>query len=253
MINTKFQILVEIAANQPNVRQADIADKLNITPQAVSEYFKQLLKEGMVLSEGPLNYRVTQRGVEEIIKGAQEIKSYLRFVLEDVVSDVRVFTAIAAQDLIENQKVNLWMENGLLYAGDKDSKATGTTIHAAKKGQDVGVESLKGIIELKKGTVKIFRIPRIEEGGSRNVDYDKLKKVVKRSNFTCAIGVEALISLKNINKRPKAFFGAKEAVIEASHHGISPIVVGADDEIPELLKKLEDEGITFDIIDLSMH
>ena len=37
---TKFQILLEVAANQPNIQQKDIAGKLNITPQAVSGYVK---------------------------------------------------------------------------------------------------------------------------------------------------------------------------------------------------------------------
>lgn len=36
--STKFQILVEITAHQPNVRQREIAEKVGITPQAVSEY-----------------------------------------------------------------------------------------------------------------------------------------------------------------------------------------------------------------------
>jgi len=35
---TKFQILLEVAANQPNIQQKDIASRLNITSQAVSEY-----------------------------------------------------------------------------------------------------------------------------------------------------------------------------------------------------------------------
>ncbi len=34
---TKFQILVELAANQPNIQQRDIARRLNITPQAITE------------------------------------------------------------------------------------------------------------------------------------------------------------------------------------------------------------------------
>ena len=40
---TKFQVLIEIAAHQPNVRQKEIAAKIGITPQAVSEYIKELV------------------------------------------------------------------------------------------------------------------------------------------------------------------------------------------------------------------
>ncbi len=49
-LTTKFQILVEIASKQPNIQQKDIAKKLKITPQAVSDYIKQLLKDGFPIS-----------------------------------------------------------------------------------------------------------------------------------------------------------------------------------------------------------
>ena len=60
---TKFQILVEIAANQPSIQQRDIAQRLNITPQAISEYIKELIKEGSLTSEGRSRYKVTTEGV----------------------------------------------------------------------------------------------------------------------------------------------------------------------------------------------
>lgn len=253
MIHTKYKVLVETAARQPNVRQSDIAAKLGITPQAVSEYIKQLFKESLITSDGPLNYRVTTKGVEAILRGAHEIKDYSRFVLEEVVRDVRVFTAIAAQDLEEGDKVGVWMKDGLLYAGEKHiSGAAGIAIQKAQKGQDVGIRNLRGIIDLERGVVAICQIPRAERGGSRGVDYEKLKEAVKGKRYLCALGVEALMALKKIGKKPDAFFGVKEAVIEASHHGISPIVVGVDNEIPEMLRRLEKEGIPFNIADFSL-
>ena len=45
---TKFQILLEVMRNQPHVKQKDISDKLGITIQAISKYFKQLTKEGLL-------------------------------------------------------------------------------------------------------------------------------------------------------------------------------------------------------------
>lgn len=252
MINTKFRVLVEIANHQPNVKQAEIAARLNITPQAVSEYVKQLISDGHVSSEGPMNYKATKKGVEEIIKGAQEIKGYSRFVLEEVVKNVRVFTAIATQDLRKDQEVRVWMKNGLLYAGEKpEFKSRGITIQDADNGHDVGIKNLEGMIELETGVVTIYKVPRSERGGSENVDYEKLRKEVRDKKFICALGVESLIALRRINKKPNAFFGVKETVTEASHHGISPIVIGVDDELPELLRRLEHEDIPFTIVDIS--
>ncbi|MGB2855833.1 MAG: winged helix-turn-helix transcriptional regulator, partial [Dehalococcoidia bacterium] len=37
---TKFQILVEVAANQPDIQQRDIAERLDLSPQAVSDYVR---------------------------------------------------------------------------------------------------------------------------------------------------------------------------------------------------------------------
>jgi len=58
-LDTKFQILVQIAANQPNIQQKDIAQRLDVTPQAVSEYIKEMVKDGSVTSDGRSIYRIT--------------------------------------------------------------------------------------------------------------------------------------------------------------------------------------------------
>jgi len=34
--SSRFQILVEIAAHQPNLRQKEVAESLGVTPQAIS-------------------------------------------------------------------------------------------------------------------------------------------------------------------------------------------------------------------------
>jgi biotin operon repressor len=57
---TRFQIMVEIAANQPTVHQKSIAAKLNVTPQAISEYMMKLEQDGWVASDGRSKYRGRQ-------------------------------------------------------------------------------------------------------------------------------------------------------------------------------------------------
>ena len=73
---TKFQILVEIAANQPEVQQRSIARKLGISPQAVSDYIRELIKNGWLASEGRSRYRVTREGVDWIVKELREWQGY---------------------------------------------------------------------------------------------------------------------------------------------------------------------------------
>ena len=249
--STRFQILVEIAAHQPDVRQKEIADKIGITPQAVSEYIKELVSEGLLYSGGRVRYRVTKIGVEWVLEQALDLKKYARYVMEDIVSHVSVATAIANESFKKGDTVSLFMENGLLYAASEDGKVTGITISDAKKGEEVGVTDLKGMIELPEVNIIICKVPRIERGGSRSVDLAMLKKHSKDKPYIAALGVEALISLKKINILPNILFGAKESVVEAAFHGLSSLVVSVDEEVPSLLNRFEAEGLNYEVVDLS--
>ncbi len=247
---TRFQILVEIAAHQPDVMQREIADSIGITPQAVSEYIKDLVSEGLLYSDGRVRYRVTKKGVEYVLERAQELKKYARFVMEDIVSHVSVATAIAKEKFNKGQKVMLWMEKGLLYAGLGEGDVTGTTISEAREGEDVGVTDLKGMITFPPVNITICKVPRVERGGSRSVDYELLRKHAAGKPYIAALGVEALVSLRKINIQPDILFGAKESVVEAAFHGLSSLVVSVDEEVPALLNRLESEGLSYEVVDL---
>lgn len=250
---TRFQILVEIAAHQPDVMQREIADKIGITPQAVSEYIKDLVSEGLLYSDGRVRYRVTKKGVEWVLERAKELKKYARFVMEDIVSHVSVATAIAKERLDKGQSVSLWMENGLLYAGAGRGDVAGVTMSEAQEGEDVGVTDLKGMISLPEVNITVCKVPRVERGGSRSVDYEMLKKHAAGKPYIAALGVEALISLRKIKVKPDILFGARESVVEAAFHGLSSLVVSVDEEIPSLLNRLESEGLNYEVVDLSKH
>ncbi|MCD4801154.1 MAG: winged helix-turn-helix transcriptional regulator, partial [Methanococcoides sp.] len=102
---TKFQILTEVAAHQPNVRQKEIAEKIGVTPQAVSEYIKELTAEGFIFSDGRVRYRITKKGVEWVLEGAADMKRYANFVMSDIISHVSTWTAIADEDLEKGDDV----------------------------------------------------------------------------------------------------------------------------------------------------
>lgn len=130
--SSRFQILVEIAAHQPNLRQKEVADRLDLTPQAISEYIKELVAEGLVTTDGRMRYRITKEGVEWLLESAAELKQYARAVMEDIISHVSVWSALAESDLIKGEKVSLEMRDGLLYANKKDDiEAKGITISDA--------------------------------------------------------------------------------------------------------------------------
>jgi len=156
---SRLQILVEIAEHQPAVRQQEIAEKLGVTPQAISEYIRELVDEGKVSVIGRGNYEVTKTGIEWVLENAESLESYARHIRRDIIQQVSVWTAIAAEDLQEGDNVGVYMNAGFLYAGKKPLAATGTVMADAKKDEDVGVARLNGIIDHKEGMLHVCKVP----------------------------------------------------------------------------------------------
>ncbi len=251
--SSRFQILVEIAAHQPNLRQKEVAEHLGVTTQAISDYVRELVADGLVTTDGRTRYSVTKEGVELLLEGAAELKRYARMIMEEVIEHVSVWTALAEIDLVEGERVSLEMRGGLLYANKKEGiEATGVTISNAPAGEDIGISDLKGLISLDKGKIVVCKVPRVQAGGSRNIKSELLKSKISEGKMVCALGIEALVALRKMDRNPDAMFGAKEAVVEAAHHGISSVIVSVDEQIPNLLDRLESEGLKYELVDLAL-
>jgi len=247
-LTTRFQILVEIANAGPTVQQREIAQNLNITPQAVSDYIAQLTGEGLLEAGGRARYRVTTRGVNWIIKTLRELGEYNTYI-QRAITSLSVCAAIAEDNLKKGQKVGLKMKDGLLFASaSQQQAATGTTISGAKAGEDVGISGIEGIVPLELGRVTIFRVPGIQRGGSRQVNYEILEERLAKSDIVTALGLEALAALR---KTGAGFqhYGAVAAAIEAAKSGLSPLVVCVDSEAADLIARLEKERIAYQLFD----
>jgi putative transcriptional regulator len=249
--SSRFQILVEIAAHQPILRQKEVAERLGVTTQAISDYVRDLVADGLVTSDGRTRYSVTNKGIEWLLDVASELKRYARRVMEEVIENVSVWTAIAEIDLVEGEPVSLEMRGGLLYANKKEGiNSSGITISDAIAGEDVGVSDLKGLISLEKGKIVVCKILSVQAGGSRKVNSELLKSKIFGDEMVGALGIEALAALRKAGKEPDVMFGARESVIEAARHGISSVIVSIDELIPDLLDRLESEGLKYELVDL---
>jgi len=249
-LSTRFQILVEIANSGPNIQQRDIAGKLDITPQAVSDYIRQLVEEGLIVSDGRSKYRVTSEGVNWVIKVLRELSNYSTFI-EKAITNISVCAAVADVNLTKGQTVGLKMREGLLFASDKVGKgAKGIAFSDATAGEDVGVYNIQGIVNLKVGEVTILKVPSIQRGGSKMVDVDRLKARIESRRLVGAVGIEAIVALRKLGIEPVYNYGVTEAVIEAAKSGLSPLIVSVDDEISGLIRRLGEEGIGCEIIDI---
>ena len=247
---TRFQILVEVANSGPNIQQRDIAKRLDVTPQAISDYIRQLAKEGLLASDGRSRYKVTNDGVNWIIKVLRELRSYNDFI-EKAITNISVCTAVADANLAKGQTVGLEMKGGLLFATDRAGRgARGIAASDAKKGEDIGVTNVEGIVTLRIGKVTILRVPNIQKGGSGKVDLGRLQSEINGRPIIGAIGIEALIALRQVDTKSYYFYGVKEAAIEAANSGLQPLVVCVEDETPGLINRLEAENISYELIDI---
>lgn len=247
---TRFQILVEIAANQPNIQQRLIAERIGVTPQAVSEYVSQLLEEGFIASEGKSRHSITKEGVNWVLEMARELKDYSSYV-ERAITNICVCTAVAERDIAQGQRVGLKMRDGILWASEpKKGGAQGIAASDAVAGEDVGISDIEGIVDLKIGRVTIAKVPDISKGGSAQTDLSTLRSLAARGAWLGAIGLESMSALKKIGAEPRYFYGVEEAAVEAAFSGLSPVVVCVSDRIPTLIQRLKTENIDYTILDL---
>lgn len=247
---TRFQILVEVAEHQPAIRQQEIADKMGVTPQAVSEYIRELADDGFISAYGRGRYEVTKEGIEWVLNNAEVLESYARHVTRDVIQKVRVWPAIAAENLAKGDVVGVYMMDGWLYAAKGERNAMGEVIADAVAGQDVGIAQLAGLIDHTEGTVRVLKVPRIERGGSRKVDIAGMEKVLAGVQMVGVVGLEAAIALQATGRKPDITFGSREGAVEAAFHGVECAVLIVDEEFTDFLKRLENAGLNYTIHDL---
>jgi len=246
---TRFQILVEIAAMQPNIQQRHIAKKLNITPQAVSDYVKRMLADGLLTSDGRSRYRVSNEGVNWIIKVLRELRAYSSFA-RSAITGSSVCAALADCDLIGGQAVGLEMKDGRLFATRRiDRGARGRVVADVKQGEDAGITDIEGIVPVATGRVTILSMPGIQKGGSRKVDFKLLDSELKDRAFIGALGIEAQVVLRKAGVR-FSLYGAAEAAVEAAQSGLRPLLLCVDDEMSRLVKRLEEENIGYELINI---
>ncbi len=249
--STRFQILVEIAEHQPSIRQQEIAEKLGVTPQAISEYIREMVDEGLVTAHGRGRYEVTKSGIEWVLRHAEALESYARHITRDVIQQVAVWTAIARDDLKKGDTVGVFMQDGWLYAAKETHSAMGQATMDARAGEDVGVAHLNGIIDHEEGIIHVCKVPRIERGGSRKVRTDLLRAAIRDADMVAAVDLESYVALRKAGIEPDMFFGSREGVIEAAFHGRECAILIVDEEFTDFLKRLETVGLTYTIHDIT--
>ncbi len=250
---TRFQILAEIARGQPHLRQKDIAKKLGITVQAVSENIKSLVDDGFVeTGMGNARYKITKRGIEKVKKEAVNLRKYADNVLDTMNTYKSVWPAITRENMKKGETVWLEMENGTLYAGKNKKSAYAEVLKTASKGDDVALVKLGGTIQVKAGYVVIIQVPTINEGGSTVVDPERIMEVYNKGFDR--IGIMGTVSRAVTTKlgiRTDFEFATPDATVAASKRGLTVLVFAVGKMSKSLIKKLEHEGLKYTVEDVS--
>ncbi len=248
---TRFRVLVEIADRQPAVSQGEIADSVGVTSQAVSEYIRELVDDGLVDKDGRSRYTVTKEGVDWLFQEAKSLQRFADHVTDDVLGSVQEDTAIAAADIEAGQQVTITVREGLLHATPgEEGPATGVATTDAAEGRDVSITSFEGVIEMTTGTVTVAQVPPARDGGSREIDTDQLATLCSEADRCLAADVEGVVSLRRADHEPAVTVAAGAVAAKAAAVGMTVVVVASTDTVGRVTDALRDGNSSYEVTTL---
>lgn len=241
---TKLLILLEISTTTHH-KLKTIADKLEITPQAVSDYLKIMGKEDLIQNIGG-EYRATKKGVDFLHENFIHLKSFVDTKM-NILNIIDLCGAMAKTKIKNGDKVGLFMEDGVLTAyTDKESNSKGTALQSAQIGEDVAIKGLEGMVVLKPGRVYILKLPNIKDGGTRRVPLDQAKRICKGFEKS-KIAITDNVARAMVNKlelRADFEFAPELATVEALQKGLNIMFFTSNGSDVSLLSRIENINLS---------
>lgn len=244
---TRYRVLVEIADRQPAVSQAEIADALGVTSQAVSDYVRSLVEDGYVDKLGRGRYEVTKEGVDWLISRTDALSEFLSRVTDGVLGSVDVDTAIATGSVVEGETVGLTMRDGVLHAvpGAGESGASAVAVTDGSDGEAIGVTEFQGVVEYDPGVVTVLSVPSVTDGPPPNPE--TVERYVAENDLLAVAGTEAYATALEAEVPPDVRFGTVDAVSEAALRGLDVLLLASTDELSRHTTRLREDGIRYEV------
>lgn len=242
---TKFQILLEVMRNQPHIKQKDISEKLGITIQAISKYFKKLAKEGYLEAGSErADYHLTPKGVIKLREDIRRIDNFISEVKKDLKIE-HAMPAIATQRIKAGQEVGLIMKEGIIYtvAGDNSHvEARGTALTDVEAGEDVGLRDLHGKLKSKQGKILIIKLPSIQKGGSRAIDLVKIEAYINefKPDRIGVMGAVGRAVLNKLKRKPDIEFGISRSAAIAASRGLNVFVLVVGRMVNRMIEEIDE-------------
>ena len=237
-LSTKVLILYEMV-KQPGVGQRDLAAILDVTPQAISDYLKHMEEEGLIEREGR-DARPTMTGFQFLQEHLQELGDFTYQAMRDV-NVINSCAAIAGEDLKEDEPVVLELEDGYLVARKgKWGPSTGVAGRDAKRGEDMAVRELEGILEFTSGRVMVVSLPSALEGGTTKIDLTRLKDLVEetQADIVSVVDPVGVVAARLAEVEVDIYFGVDRATVDAALRGLSVLVLGGHDTIGDVVEAI---------------
>ncbi|MGE5533157.1 MAG: winged helix-turn-helix transcriptional regulator [Bacillota bacterium] len=241
---TKFQILLEVMRNQPHIKQKDIGDKLGITIQAISKYFKKLTKEGLLEAGSErADYHLTPKAVIKLREDMRALENYVTEVKHDLKVE-HAWPAIATQPIKAGQEIGLIMKEGVMYTVPSDNptiQAKGIALSDAKPGEDLGLRELHGKVHVKQGKILIVKLPSIRKGGSRAADLAKVRAFYDEFKPD-RVGVMGAVGRAVLNKlalKANIEFGIGRSAAIAASRGLNVFVLVVGRMVNRMIQEID--------------
>jgi putative transcriptional regulator len=230
--------------NQPHIKQKDIADKLGITIQAISKYFKKLAKEGYLEAGSErADYRLTPKGLVKLQEDIRGLENYVFEIKKDLKIE-HAWPAIATQPVKAGEEVGLIMKEGIMYTVPKDSPQTeskGTALADAQTGDDLGLKDLHGKVKIRHGRILIVKLPSIRKGGSRATDLVKIRSYIDefKPDRIGVMGAVGRAVLTKVGCEADIEFGIGRSAAIAASRGLNVFVLVVGRMVNRMIEEID--------------
>lgn len=224
------------------VQLRSVAEALGLTVQAASHTYRGLARRGLVEAKGG-RYRPTVAGVDALHAGLVDLEADLAERLERLHIIART-RALARTPIAAGATVSLELEDGWLTASaGSHGGSRGVARAAARPGQLVEVERLRGIVPLRPASVELLTVREVDLAEPALARSLGALLADRPHALVAAVGLEAFrLTSAASPRRVVHRFGVAAVVDEAARLGVPSAVVVLDRDAPRLMTQLDASG-----------
>ena len=136
------------------------------------------------------------------------------------------------------------MKEGILYTVPTNHhgvQASGIAANDAAPGEDLGLKCVKGKVKTETGKILIVKLPSIREGGSRNVDLAKVRRVYEefKPDRVGVMGAVGRAVLNKLGLKADLEFGISRAVALAASRGLNVFVIVVGRMVNRMIEEID--------------